>query len=101
MDKKDKDLTAPAAIDNKAAAPTSRRGFLSKAIVAGVAVTATAGLAKKTSEVLLKEDFQKAYLNDVLSGDSVLASRQYVLMSKEEKAELLKRLFQFHKTPEA
>ncbi len=101
MDKKDKGLTSPAAIENKAAAQTSRRGFLSKAIVAGVAVTATAGIAKKTSEVLLKEDFQKAYLKDVLSGDNVLASRQYVLMSKEEKAELLKRLFQFHKKPEA
>ena len=101
MDKKDKDLSTTAAIENKAAAPTSRRSFLSKAIIAGVAVTATAGIAKKTSEVLLREDFQKAYLKDVLGGDGVLASRQYVLMSKQEKAELLKRLFQFHKNPEA
>ncbi|MBZ0220941.1 MAG: hypothetical protein K8I01_10990 [Candidatus Methylomirabilis sp.] len=87
--------------DNRAMARSSRRGFLSKAVVAGVAVAATAGLAKKTGDLIFKEDHQKAYLDDVLPGDSVLASRQYVVMTKEEKKDLLKRLFEFHQNPVA
>ncbi|MBE7416053.1 MAG: hypothetical protein HS130_12905 [Deltaproteobacteria bacterium] len=87
--------------DNKAMARTSRRGFLSKAVVAGVAVAATAGLAKKTGDLIFKEDHQKAYIDDLTQGDSVLASRQYIVMTKEEKRDLLKSLFEFHKNPVA
>ncbi|HBG46762.1 MAG TPA: hypothetical protein DDW94_07205 [Deltaproteobacteria bacterium] len=101
MDKKDKDSKGQAAIDVRQEARTSRRGFLRKAIVTGVAVTATAGLAKKTSDLLLKEDCQKAYLDDVLPGDKVLAARSYVVMTKEEKDALVERMIQFHKNPEA
>ncbi|WKZ33105.1 MAG: hypothetical protein QY316_01465 [Thermodesulfobacteriota bacterium] len=87
--------------DTLAMARTSRRGFLSKAVVAGVAVAATAGIAKKTGDLIFKEDHQKAYLDDLSQGDSVLASRQYVVMTKEEKKDFLKRLFEFHKNPVA
>ncbi len=100
MDHKDakKELSGP---DNKAMARTSRRGFLSKAVIAGVAVAATAGVAKKTGDLIFKEDHQKAYLDDVLPGDEVLASRQYVAMTGEEKKNLLRRLFEFHRNPVA
>ena len=81
---------------NRAKAHTSRRVFLKKAVFSTVAVAATATLAKKTGDVLLKdkEDLQKLYLNDVLPGDNVLARRQYVLMTKEEKEALVKGLAQ-------
>lgn len=101
MDKKEKGSKGPAGIDNRAEARTSRRGFLTKAIVAGVAVTATAGLAKKTGDLLLREDYQNKYLDDVLPGDKLLASRRYVMMTKEEKLALVKRMIGFHKNPEA
>lgn len=101
MDHREKDGKALSGIDNKARVRTSRRGFLTKAVVAGVAVAATAGLAKKTGDLLFKEDHRKAYLDDVLPGDNELASRQYVVMTKEEKKDLLKRLFEFHRNPVA
>lgn len=95
----DKKIEKPdtAGMDNKAKAQSSRRGFIKKAVLAGIAVTATAGLAKKTSDVLLKEDFQKLYMNDVLPGDKELASRQYVLMTRGEKEALVKTLIENHK----
>lgn len=97
----EKDNGSKASGGSRALARSSRRGFLKKAVVAGVAVASTATLAKKTGEILLKEDYQKVYLNDVLPGDSVLASRRYVVMTKEEKKALLARLFDFHGNPEA
>lgn len=101
MDKKEKGLKEQTGIDNMVKARSSRRGFLKKAIVGAVAVTATAAVAKKTGDVLLKEDVQQAYLNDVLPGDKVLASRQYVEMTAEEKKSLVASLQNNYKNPEA
>lgn len=97
VDKLNNDLMEQAG--GKAKAQSSRRGFLKKALVAGVAVTATAALAKKTGQVLLKEDYQKAYLDDLLPGDSVLRGRQYVLMSKAEKEALVRQFMDFYSNP--
>lgn len=93
-DSKNTDLdVVKESIENKSKKQATRRGFLKKALIAGVAVTATAGIAKKTAKTLLPEgDHQKEYLNDVLPGDKVLAQREYVLMTKSEKEELVKTL---------
>jgi hypothetical protein len=101
MDKKEKDSREQSGIDNMVKARSSRRGFLKKAIVGAVAVTATAAVAKKTGDVLLKEDPQQAYLNDVLPGDSILAGRQYVEMTRDEKKSLVARLIKNYNNPEA
>lgn len=101
MDKKEKNPAELTAIDNMVKARSSRRGFLKKAIVGAVAVTATAAVAKKTGDVLLKEDLQQAYLNDVLPGDKVLSARQYVEMTPEEKRTLVSTLKKNYENPEA
>jgi hypothetical protein len=101
MDKKEKGSREQTGIDNIVKARSSRRGFLKKAIVGTVAVTATAAVAKKTGDILLKEDAQQAYLNDVLPGDKVLAGRQYVEMTVEEKKSMVARFESNYKNPEA
>lgn len=101
MDKKEKEPREQIGIDNMVKARSSRRGFLKKAIVGAVAVTATAAVAKKTGDALLKEDVQQAYLNDVLPGDKVLSGRQYVEMTADEKRLLVASLQKNYKNPEA
>ena len=101
MDKKEKDSREQIGIDNMVKARSSRRGFLKKAIVGAVAVTATAAVAKKTGDILLKEDPQQAYLNDVLPGDKVLSEMQYIEMTAGEKKTLVARLVKSYNNPEA
>ncbi|MBI1912081.1 MAG: hypothetical protein HYS21_08770 [Deltaproteobacteria bacterium] len=79
-------------VENKVKKHVSRRSFFKKALVTTVAVTATAGLAKKASTLIPTENFEKLYLNDVLPGDIELAKRQYVLMTEQEKAALVRDL---------
>ena len=100
MDKKEKDPKEQIGIDNMVKARSSRRGFLKKAIVGAVAVTATAAVAKKTGDVLLKEDPQQAYMNDVLPGDKALSQMQYVEMTAGEKKSLVARLVKNYNNPE-
>jgi len=90
-DKKESNLEAlKAGIDNKMKTRATRRGFLKKALFAGVAATATATVAKKTVDMIPGEDPQKQYLKDVLPGDRVASAREYVVMSREEKKALVK-----------
>lgn len=88
--KEEKAVTIKNTVDNKLKARTSRRGFIKKALISAVAVTATAGLAKKTASLIPEGNLQDKYLDDVLPGDKILAKREYVLMTKEEKEELIK-----------
>lgn len=101
MDKKEKESREETGMDKAVKAHSSRRGFLKKAVISAVAVTATAAAAKKAGDILLKEDAQQAYLNDVLPGDKVLAARQYVVMTTEEKTALVARMKKNYKNPEA
>ncbi len=81
------------AIDNKLKASLSRRSFFKKALIGVAAVGATGAIAKKTADHLLPEtDSQQAYLDDVIPGDKILASWQYVEMKKSEKEALVKSL---------
>ncbi|MBI5588309.1 MAG: hypothetical protein HY889_08095 [Deltaproteobacteria bacterium] len=97
-DKKESSLEAlKAGIDNRMKARETRRGFLKKALFAGVAVTATATVAKKTVSMIPGEDPQEQYIKDVLPGDRAMAAREYVVMSREEKKALVKTLVEDYK----
>lgn len=98
-DKKESSLEAlKAAVDNRLKARETRRGFLKKALFTTVAVGATATVAKKTvSMIPAGEDPQAQYLKDVLPGDLAMAKREYVVMSKDEKRELVKTLTENYK----
>lgn len=97
-DKKESSLEAlKAGMDNKMKTRSTRRAFLKKALVTGVAVGATAAAAKKTAELIPGENPQEQYLKDVLPGDRVLGAREYVVMSKEEKRSLVKTLEENYK----
>lgn len=97
-DKKESSLEAlKAGLDNRMKTRETRRGFLKKALFAGVAVTATATVAKKAVSMIPGEDPQEQYLKDVLPGDRVLSAREYVVMSKEEKKALVKTMTENYK----
>jgi len=68
---------------------TSRRDFFRKAAVGAVAVTGTAELAKVTASSLADEDARTLYEKDIAAGDRVLVEREYVLMSDQEKDEMV------------
>jgi len=68
---------------------SSRRDFFRKAAVGAVAVTGTAELAKVTASSLADDNAQTLYEKDIVAGDRVLAEREYVVMSDQEKDEML------------
>lgn len=86
------------AVDNKLKARVSRRGFLTRAIVAGAAVTVTAGAAKKVASKAIDKDLEKkALANDVEPGDRDLAMSKCTLMSRADKEEFLSMLSESRK----
>ena len=68
---------------------TSRRNFFRKAAIGAVAVTGTTELAKVTASSLVDDNAQTLYAKDIVAGDRVLAERQYVVMSDQEKEEMV------------
>jgi len=68
---------------------SKRRGFLRKAAIGTVSVSGTAGMAKVVVDSTLRPDWQAAYLKDAHSGVQTLLEREYVVMSEQEKAEML------------
>jgi hypothetical protein len=87
-DKSQKDALTASSV--KTAKGASRRKFLKSAVLGAVAVTATAGLATTVAKRIPIENNQKRYLDDVLPGDAILASREYVAMTDAEKTALVK-----------
>lgn len=77
-------------VENKVKKQSSRRDFIRKALFSGIAVAATAGLAKKTVSVISEGDNQQRYLDDILPGDGILSRSRYTVMSREEKETLVK-----------
>ena len=100
MDKSDEkkvESIAPEAVENRMKQHSSRRGFLKKALVSTVAVTATATLAKKASDLIAEPDYEKAVAHEILAGDRALRAREYVLMTDKEKKEYLDALLEYSK----
>jgi len=97
MDKSDEkkvERINPEAVEHRMKQHSSRRSFLKKALVSTVAVTATASLAKKASDLLVEPDHEKAAANEILAGDRTLRAREYVVMSNMEKREYLAALLE-------
>ncbi len=75
----------------------SRRSFLKKAAIGGLALSATAAAAQKVVSVASEVDVKNAYLKDILPGDKVWQGREYVTMTESEKNQLVQRLTQNYK----
>lgn len=67
----------------------SRRAFIKKTLLLGVAVASTAAVAKKVASVAPRQDLRGAYLKDELQQDLVMKDKQYVLMTTEEKEQMI------------
>lgn len=67
----------------------SRRGFFKKLAFGGVALTAAGGAVKYADSMMPSVDPQAAYQKDVDPGDEVIAQREHVLMSQEEKESMV------------
>lgn len=85
--------SAASSIENKAKKRSTRRSFIKNALVSAVAVTTTAGVAKKTASVITQKDHQQEYGKDEQAAESALTKREYVLMSDREKKDLV-RMFE-------
>lgn len=66
-----------------------RRGFFKNAAVGAVSITGTAGLAKVVVDSIPQPDMQDKYIQDSLAGEQELGDREYVLMSDQEKTEMV------------
>ncbi|VAX06714.1 hypothetical protein MNBD_GAMMA26-468 [hydrothermal vent metagenome] len=75
--------------DNKQS--VSRRGFLEKIAIGGAAIGASAGLFKIADSMAPDVDQQLATKQDAdaAAGDRALANEEYVLMSRQEKDEIV------------
>lgn len=83
----------PAALDPGAAqgdeVRAARRGFFKKAAVGAVSITGTAGLAKVVVDSVPPPDLRDLYAKDGLAGVKELKQREYVLMSDQEKEDMV------------
>ncbi len=64
---------------------TSRRRFLKNTAIGGVAVVATAGVAKKVADLAFEADSNASNKQYLGKGDMTLKGREYVEMSAAEK----------------
>ncbi|MCU7932103.1 MAG: hypothetical protein KZQ90_14975 [Candidatus Thiodiazotropha sp. (ex Codakia rugifera)] len=95
-------IRQPFSKDQKSRAPrneevcSTRRGFFKRAAVGAVSITGTAGLAKVVVDSSLQPDIQDKYIKDHLSGEQELREREYVLMSDQEKADMVQTFINSH-----
>lgn len=77
--------------DKKESVDYSKRAFMKKALIGGIAAVSTAAVAKKliSSEAAGKKNTQKAYVNDELMQDKIMKDKQFVLMTREEKDQMV------------
>lgn len=98
MDKEEEQKVGKDFIDaDKVSKNLSRRTFIKKAVVGSIAVASTAGLAKKLISMDAEDAANKACLKDELQQDRVVAQQKYVLMTKEEKEQMVQMLVNSYK----
>lgn len=68
----------------------SRRSFIKKVVVGGIAVASVAGAAKKIAKWAADDAANKANLNDDLRQNKIIMQKKYVLMTKKEKERMIK-----------
>ena len=67
----------------------SRRGFFRKAALGAASVSGAAGLAKVVVDSVPHPDQKELYTKDAHAGEQELVEREYVLMSEQEKREMV------------
>jgi len=67
----------------------SKRAFLKTALIGGIAVASGSMIAKKISSNMPKADLKSAYVDDEIQQDKAMKGKEYVLMSKEEKDQMV------------
>ena len=67
----------------------ARRGFFRKAALGAASVSGAAGLAKVVVDSVPHPDQKELYTKDAHAGEQELAEREYVLMSDQEKREMV------------
>lgn len=89
---KQDDSASPVSREDKG---VSRRGFFKRFMYGGAAVGAAGGAAKVADDAVDEAkseavaNLQKAYEMDVAPGDKIIAEREHVLMTDEEKENML------------
>ena len=68
----------------------SKRAFLKTALMGGIAVVSGAVIAKKIASNIPNADLKSAYVDDELQQDRVMRDKEFVLMSREEKEQMVK-----------
>ena len=76
-------------VAHKEALRASRRGFFRKAALGAASVSGAAGLAKVVVDSVPHPDQKERYTKDAHAGEQELAEREYVLMSDQEKSEMV------------
>ena len=67
----------------------ARRGFFRKAALGAASVSGAAGLAKVVVDSVPHPDQKELYTKDAHAGEQELVQREYVLMSDQEKSEMV------------
>jgi len=70
----------------------SRRGFFKKIAIGGAVIGTSVGLFKAADAIAPDVDSQLAAKQSTAAGDLALAKEEYVLMSRQEKDEMVQML---------
>ncbi|MEN8214454.1 MAG: hypothetical protein ABFR19_08840 [Pseudomonadota bacterium] len=71
------------------AARAARRGFFRKAALGAASVSGAAGLAKAVVDSAPQPNLKELYTKDAHAGEKELLEREYVLMSEQEKMDMV------------
>lgn len=80
---------------------SARRSFFKKAAVGAVSLTTAAGLAKVVVDSAPQTSLQDSYIKGSQAGEDELMKREYVLMSDQEKAEMVQTFINNYSNPAA
>ncbi len=75
---------------------SARRSFFKKAAVGAVSITTTAGLANTVVDSLPQPSLRDHYMKDSRAGEDELREHEYVVMSEQEKADMVQVLINHH-----
>ena len=75
----------------------SRRAFFKRAAVGAVALTGTAEIAKHVASTIPDHTPQMRYEKDIQAGDSAMSEWEYVVMSDQEKQEMVQTFLDNYK----
>jgi len=67
----------------------TRRKFFKKAAFGAASISGTAGVATVVVDSLPKPDLKEKYKKDALTGEQELLQREYVVMSDDEKTDMV------------